>query len=266
MSSGVYLFCLTPGTPLPELAGTGIDGLSPLVAEPVAGVVAITAAVSLEDFRGPEARARLADLAWVAPRARRHEEVILSILRQAPVLPVRFGSVFSGLAALAAALEPHRAALAGFFLETAGQQEWALKAYVDLPAARARLLATRLATEQAQLAGLPPGKRYFQEQKIKTQVDLEMRAWLRGVTDEITALVAPVSTTTAAGRLLAADLTGRADEMIYHAALLVRVEDVERLHGLTAVWNAGHASLGLQLEASGPWPPYHFTPVLNTQG
>ena len=37
------------------------------------------------------------DLAWVAPRALRHEEVILTVMEQGPVLPVRFGTVFSSL-------------------------------------------------------------------------------------------------------------------------------------------------------------------------
>jgi hypothetical protein len=264
MSHGIYLFCLTPTNPLLEIAGMGMDPACPLRAEPSVGVVAIVSEVSLEDFRGPESRERLADLAWVAPRALRHEEVILGILRQAPVLPVRFGSVFSSSAALASVLERHRDALTGFFQATAGQEEWTLKAYVDLPEARSRIQAEHVAAAGEQLARLTPGKRYFEEQKIKGLVEREMAFWLKGMTDDIARCCEGVCSASSVGRLLSQELTGRADEMFFHAVLLVRASAVESLQRLVVEWNASHASVGLHLEASGPWPPYHFTPVLDT--
>jgi hypothetical protein len=263
MSHGIYLFCLTPGNPLLRIEGTGIDAAHPLFAETIGGVTAVLAAVSPEDFRGPEARERLADLAWVAPRALRHEGVIMAILRQGPVLPVRFGSVFSSTAALAAVLERHREALSRFFLATAGQEEWTLKAYVDLAAARARLLAEHLAAASAQLRELAPGKRYFQEQKIKGLAERETASWLKGIAEDLVGFFKGVASDSSEGRLLSQDLTGRDDEMFVHVALLVRHDSAACLQRLAAEWNEGHAGKGLLLESSGPWPPYHFTPVLD---
>jgi hypothetical protein len=262
MSQGLYLFCLTPETSQLDLAGPGLADAPPLFTVAVAGVTAVLASVALDEFCGPAAREQLADLAWVAPRALRHEAVIMSILRQAPVLPVRFGSVFSSATVLAASLERQRVALAQFFRETAGQQEWNLKTFVDRPQAKARLLTARLAAEHAQLAGLAPGKRYFLEQKIKGEVERELTSWLTGVTAELLHAVNAVATASRTGRLQAAELTGRDDEMFFQAALLVPDDAVGRLHQLTAEWNASHQALGLQLASSGPWPPYHFTPVL----
>jgi hypothetical protein len=263
MSQGVYLFCLTPATPLLQVEGTGIDPAHPLVAEAVAGVTAVLCAVSLEDFSGAAARDRLADLAWVAPRALRHEAVIMAALRQAPVLPVRFGSVFSSAAALAAVLERHREVLAEFFRATAGQQEWTLKAYADMAAVKARWLAAGLAAAKNQPEDLSPGKRYFQEQKIKGRVAGEVSAWLGGIADETVAAFQAVASASSRCRLLGQELTGRDDEMFLHAALLVPEASVARLQHLTGEWNARHGSAGLRLEPSGPWPPYHFTPVLD---
>ena len=266
MNEGLYLFCLTPGDSRLAIDGAGIDEAHPLFAQAIAGVTAILSAVSLADFCGPEAGERLANLAWVAPRALRHEQVIMAIMRQAPVLPVRFGSVFSSPEALTAALEQHRDALARFFRETTEMQEWTLKAFVDKPQARARLLAARLAAENEQLAGLTPGARYFQEQKIKGGVDRELTSWLQGIADGITFSFHELFSASREGRLLAQELTTRSDEMFFHADLLVPIHAVERLQGLATEWNASHAALGLELESSGPWPPYHFTPVLDTQG
>ena len=264
MSEGIYLFCLTPENPLLKIEGMGIAESQPIFTESIAGVAAILSEVSLEDFCGPEARERMADLAWMAPRALRHEEVILTI--QAPVLPVRFGSVFSSSKALASSLEQHRDALSRFFLDTAGQKEWTLKAFVDRPQAKSRIMTTRLAAEKEQLAGLAPGKRYFLEQKIKGVVDREMTSWLKGIADDIVMSFKEVSSASSEGRLLSQELTGRGDEMFFHAAILVPDRFVERMQRLTVEWSARHKSLGLHLESSGPWPPYHFTPVLDTQG
>ncbi len=266
MSQGIYLFCLTPKNPLLKIEGMGIDESHPLCIEAIADVNAVLSAVSLEEFCGQEARERLADLAWVAPRALRHEEVIMTIMRQAPVLPVRFGSVFSSVDVLAAALERHRDALSKFFLGTAGQKEWTLKAYVDMPQARSQILETRLAAGKEQLAKLSPGIRYFQEQKIRGAVDREVTSWLKGLADDIMTSVSELSSAFSDRRLLSPELTGRGDEMFFHAALLVPDHCAEQLLRMTTEWNASHESMGLHFESSGPLPPYHFTPVLDMQG
>ncbi|MEI7903537.1 MAG: GvpL/GvpF family gas vesicle protein [bacterium] len=262
MSQGIYLFCLTPENPLLKIEGAGIDESQPLYAERVAGVVAILASVSLEEFCGAEAREKMAELPWVAPRARRHEEVILAIQRQAPVLPVRFGSVFSSREALVAAIERHSETLAHFFRETAGQQEWALKAFVDKPQAKSRLMSERRVAEQAQLNKLSPGKRYLFEQKLKGLVAQEITSWLNTIAAELILFFKDVFSASGEGRLLSQELTGRSEEMFAHVVLLVPDGAAERLQQLTDEWNARHETMGLLLEASGPWPPYHFTPVL----
>ncbi|PIP37171.1 MAG: hypothetical protein COX20_02350, partial [Desulfobacterales bacterium CG23_combo_of_CG06-09_8_20_14_all_52_9] len=159
MSLGIYLFCLTPAIPHPEIAGKGIDGEHPLFVEVIGVVAAILAEVNIEDFTGPEAQEKMEDLAWVAPRALRHEEVVLTVMEQGPVLPVRFGTVFSSRAAAAEPLRQRQDVLMKFFQDTIDKKEWTLKGYVDQPQARARMMAARLTAEKEQLAGLSPGKR-----------------------------------------------------------------------------------------------------------
>ncbi len=127
MSTGIYLFCLTPENTLPEVVGTGIDGEHPLLVEAIGNVAAVFSEVNLEDFTGPGAQARMEDLSWIGPRALRHEEVIMAVMEQAPVLPVRFGTVFSSLEAMKETLRRHQDTLSKFFRDTAGKKEWTLK-------------------------------------------------------------------------------------------------------------------------------------------
>ena len=266
MSTGIYLFCLTPETTLPELKGTGIDVLHPLLTETIGDIAAIFSEVALEDFAGPEAQDRMEDLAWIGPRALRHEEVIMDVMEVGPVLPVRFGTVFSSLDAMKEPLRRHRAILSKFFRETAGKKEWAFRGYVNMTQARTQVMAERLAAEKEQLAGLTPGKRYFLEQRIKDAVNKEVACWLKGLGNQVVTSLQDLSAAFRERRLLAKEVTGREEEMFFHVALLVPDGSVAVLEGMTDEWNKLHEFQGISLELSGPWPPYHFAPVLDTQG
>lgn len=265
MNLGIYLFCLTPANPLPELNGGGINGRGPLFTKTVGDVAAILSEVPLWDFTGPDARERMEDLAWIGPRALRHEEIIMAVMRWSPVLPVRFGTVFSSLEALAAPLITHRDALSRFFRDTASRKEWTLKGYVNMQQARSEIMSARLAAEKDQLDRLSPGKRYFLEQKIKGAMDRAVTSWLKGIADDIMTYVNKVSTAFSACRLLSPEVTGNDGEMFFHGALLVPDQSVEVLRRLTDDWDGIHEPQGIHLELSGPWPPYHFAPALDTQ-
>lgn len=265
MRSGIYLFCLTPENPLPQVTGTGINGKHPLAIETIGKVAAIFSEVDLEDFSGPEAQTGLEDLAWIGPRALRHEEVIMAVMEQVPVLPVRFGTVFSSLEAMKEPLRRHRDTLSRFFRDTAGKKEWGLRAYVDRPQVRSQIMAVRLAAEKEKLVSLSPGKRYFLEQKIKGAVEREVISWLKGKGEDIMRIAQEVASSFSERRLLSREVTGMDEEMFFHGAFLVPDRSVDILQGLTGEWNRHHEVQGIRLELSGPWPPYHFTPVLDMQ-
>jgi len=264
MSLGIYLFCLTPAVPCPEIAGTGIDGEHPLFIEIIGNVAAVLAEVNIEDFTGPDSQEKMENLAWIGPRALRHEKVVLSAMEQGPVLPVRFGTVFSSLAAAAEPLRQRQEVLMKFFQDTIDQKEWTLKGYVDRPLVRAQMTAVRLAAEKEQLAGLFPGKRYFLEQKIKGAVDKDVAIWLKEMERDILRVAREASVRFSECRLQSRDVTGRDEEMFSHSALLVPDASMADLQRLLSDWNAAHQDAGLLLELSGPWPPYHFAPVLET--
>jgi hypothetical protein len=50
--------------------------------------------------------------------------------------------------------------------------------------------------------------------------------------------------------------------MFFHGALLLPDASMEILEGMANEWNKRHEAQGLSVELSGPWPPYHFAPVL----
>ena len=267
MSRGIYLFCLTPENPLPEVTGTGIDGEHPLSTETIGDIAAIFSEVALDDFSGPEAQARLEDLAWIGPRALRHEAGHHGRHGASPraARPLRHGLFFprghEGTAETTSGYPGQ-----GSSGIQPGKRNGALRAYVDRPQARLQIMDARLAAEKEQLDGLSPGKRYFLEQKIKGAVEREVTSWLKEIGEDILRIVQEASSSFSERRLLSREVTGMDDEMFFHGAFLVPDRSVDVLHGLTGEWNRHHEAQGLRLELSGPWPPYHFAPVLETKG
>lgn len=113
----------------------------------------------------------MVNLEWVAPRALRHEEVVIAAMEQGPVLPVRFGTVFSSLVAVTEALRLRQDVFEKFFQNTAGMNEWILKGYANLPQNRVRMTLERMAAEKEQLAELS-GETLFWSRKSRAK-------WLR---------------------------------------------------------------------------------------
>ena len=263
MSQVFYLYCLISAGKFPPLEGPGIDGDHPLFLETMEDIAAVLCEVSLEMFSGPVAEERLQDLSWIAPRACRHEEVVMAVGSHVPVLPVRFGTVFSSPAHLAAVLEKHRQRVTAFLQHVEGSAEWTVKGFMDRGKAREEIARVKLEEQAGALAELPPGKRYFVEQRLKAAVDMDLRLWLRELTDDVVKSLSPLTSDFSQRRLLARDVTGDDDEMFFNGAFLVPATSLAGLQYLVAKFNDGLAARGLRFDLSGPWPPYSFAPALD---
>src|SRR5208337_218219 len=186
VQSALYLFCFARSNLIGELEGTGVDGQYPLsVFRPFPNLCAVLSEVRLEDFCGETAELRMQDLAWVGPRALRHEAVVEEVMRHSPVLPVRFGTLFSSQERLAEFLDKHGAVISEFLERVTDQEEWSVRGLLDRRQAGAALTVATLAAQQAQLATLPPGRRYFAEQRIRAGAEKGLSLWLEQTRREV---------------------------------------------------------------------------------
>jgi hypothetical protein len=265
MSSGLYLFCLARLSRLPllPLGGKGLNGQSPIQVLDFEDLAAVFCPVALEDFCGPEAAERLRDLTWIGPRILRHQEVVAGVMRHSPVLPARFGTIFSSPANLRRILQRHHDAIAGFLGQVTNQAEWAVKGMLDRAAAQEKLLSLRLAQEADRLAGLSPGRRYFQEQRLRAGSAQELQEWLQEVGRELWRELHTYAAAVRERRLLAREASGSDKEMLWNWAFLVAEKAVEDFRARIGEANAQYSDRGLVLEFTGPWPPYSFTPALD---
>ena len=267
MPQGLYLYCLARlsrlPSPLPE--GPGLDGQSPLEVASYQDLAAVLSPVSLEDFCGPEAEERLQDLTWIGPRIIRHQEVVAGVMRHSPVLPARFGTIFSSPASLTEVLRRHHHTIAGFLERVTDQEEWAVKGMLDRSGAKEKLFSIKLAEEADRLGALSPGQRYFQEQRLRAGCDQDLQHWLKDVSRELWTGLRDYAADVRERAVLSRKASGSDQDMVWNWAFLVPVAVMPAFLARVREAGAQYAHRGLTLECTGPWPPYSFTPALDLE-
>lgn len=258
-SPAIYLYCLARPRVARALSCPGMDGRNPVFAWTFRDVAAVASRVPREEFCGPAAEAHMRELAWVGPRACRHEAVTEKVMRFSPVLPAKFGTLFSSLDSLEQFLRKHHAAITRFLDRVAGKEEWAIKGMLDRSRAREEILSAMLARQQQDLAALSPGKRYFQEQRMQALVGEELSGWVKEGCDNFIAGLPYLTPCVCRRRVLPQAAAGSNPEVVFNCAVLVRGGALAGLRARIDQANARCARWGLSFQLSGPWPPYSFS-------
>jgi hypothetical protein len=257
----LYLYCLARGGALAAIDGPGVDGEHSLGLIPFKDVVAVVGTVRVDDFCGPSAEARMRDLAWMGPRACRHEEVIERAMRGSPVVPARFATLFSSGETMATWLETHHDAISRALDRFADSEEWAVRGTLDRRKAEARFVAAALARQEGVLSS-SPGRRYFEERRIQAGIGQELDAWLREVSAGMARALLDHAAEFREREVVSGGEPNEEGARILNWAFLVSRSGVDDFSARIQRINAEHAEHGLVLDLSGPWPPYSFCPSL----
>ncbi|HEX9057422.1 MAG TPA: GvpL/GvpF family gas vesicle protein [Ktedonobacterales bacterium] len=223
-------------------------------------LAAVVRRVPLAEFGEEALRERAGDVAWLERMARRHNEVIEAIHRERTVLPAKFGSVYTSLEGLRAALAEEHDTLLGQLARLDGSDEWGVRLYGDL-ASIWRWTETQHAGVRhlrEDLKAATPGRAYLLRKKLADE-----RA---GAADQMLDELVERAYGQLARRAVAGQITRRisgaragqqeGEAEILRAAFLVPRAAVEAfLDDLGAV---AKSQPGLRCQYSGPWPPYSF--------
>jgi hypothetical protein len=249
----LYGFVPTDASP-PNLMGIGGR---PVSLVDVGGVFAAISHVPADIYAAERVEPRLQDLGWVAEQGVAHETVVAWFVDHSEILPVSLFTLYSGDAALRAAVSPRAAQLAAELDRLNNKREWDLKISFDEREAEryAASLSPRIAELEREAAQATPGKRYLIEKQRADLLKTETRTAAHTLAQ--TAL-------DAAGPFTQEVLTlpiPRTDELpvILHAALLVERSVEVELVAMLEQQTRRLASKGLALAFSGPWAPYRFT-------
>lgn len=258
---GLYLFCLARSSLLSAIVGEGLDGRPALLLQRFADVAAVVTLVSVDDYCGTAAEGKMQDLSWIGPRACRHEEVVKRVMGLSPVLPAPFGTLFSSAVSLEKWLGAHYSTITEFLDRVADKQEWAVKGLLDRAKARDEILSTLLAKESESLASLSPGRRYFQEQQIRSGAEKELTRWLKELSETIIHDLCQNSSDFRERKVLV-NKGPDGGGILWNWAFLVPRGRIEDFRSRIERTNAEYAPSGLVFQVHGPWPPYSFSPFL----
>jgi hypothetical protein len=259
---GIYLFCFICSGRFPRLKIFGLDDYSTVTQREFNEISAVYTKLSLADFSGSSAKAKLQDLAWVGPRAVRHEKVIETVMDYSSVFPVRFGTIFSSLSRLDETLRIHYKQIIQFLKKVDNKSEWAVKGFLNEEQFRHTIVSRALAQADKHLAALTPGKRYLQERHIALEAKREMDLSLKDILDMIIKSLRPFVTDFKVRKVFSSDSTEKDSKMIVNWAFLVTHNAEFNFRAALEQANVRHAKEGLNFEMSGPWPPYSFCPAL----
>lgn len=260
----LYVFCFAPPDLPAAPPGAGLDGLSALALERFAAASAVVSNVLPEEFCGPRAEERLQDLAWVGPRACRHEQVVEEVMHRSAVLPARFATIFSTHARLEDFVDRNAAAISGFFARLDGREEWAVKGWLDRAGAIRALSAAELARRQPQLEAMTPGRRHLEQQRLRAAAGSRVHRWLEESGRDAAAILATLAPQCTQRHIVRPRDPANSAEMVFNWAFLISREQREPFRAQVERASDTYANQGLAFTLSGPWPPYSFVPELSS--
>lgn len=253
---GLYLYCLieaaTPPVPL-----RGLDAF------PVrrGALAALVSEVALSGWREQELTRHLDDPGWVKERVERHDAVVRAALRHGPVIPARFGTIFTTACALRELLDASQAEASAFLDFVRDKQEWGIKVFARRDA------TVRLDGGQPEdRHALGSGKDYLlRKQQQKRRREMIGRA-SDGLADEIHARLAALSARAQRNVSLNGRTAEEEGEMILNAAFLVERAALDTFLIEVDAWAAAHQAQGITVNVTGPWAPYNFCPPFPQSG
>ncbi|MFB4303950.1 GvpL/GvpF family gas vesicle protein [Actinomadura sp. NTSP31] len=259
----VYLYGVARGLDPAALDGAaGVAGAPVRAVAPAGpgGLTALVSTVRLDEYGEAALRENLEDLAWLEATARAHHEVVDRAAHAAPTAPVRIATIYRDDARVAQVLTEQGDRFAQALDRVAGRAEWGVKAYAhrdaleaDEPAEPAGAAASAAGSgAQGPGAGTAYLRRRQQERQRRADAGRKVGAQATAIHDGLAALAV------ASRHHPPQDpkLSGHAGVQILNAAYLLDEDDAPGF--ADAARAAGERYPGIEVEVTGPWPPYSF--------
>lgn len=243
----------------------GIDGKNPLFLFAHRNLVAVSARVSRTEFCGPEAEERLCDLSWIGPRAFRHDQIIQTVMRRSPVLPIPFATLFESLERLESRLKKHHEAVSAFLDHMEDKEEWGIKVYWSRDKTRTHFLHEAFEHHRDSFSSAP-GHRYLQERRIHKEVEGHLNSWFHETVEKCLNDLRSTADAFCVRNPGTKGAPGIEGEVACNWAFLLLRSEVRHFTETLARLNGKVGPYGLIFQLTGPWPPYSFCPQLQTQG
>lgn len=203
--------------------------------------------VPLSRFGEEALRHNLEDLDWLAATARAHDAVVSQLAGSGPVVPLRMTTVFLAERGVTDLLVQHADDFDAALRLVSDRQEWGVKAYAD---PQALVSEPESAAKTSGTAYLLRRKRELssKEEAYRVASDAARRVHETLTLHAVDAKRKPVSDQS---------LSGRTGSVVLNGTYLVDNSNVAAFR--CAVDELAETIAGIDLDLTGPWPPYSFT-------
>ncbi|MDR3601815.1 MAG: GvpL/GvpF family gas vesicle protein [Desulfosporosinus sp.] len=218
----------------------------------------LVCSVPREEYNQESLHRYMEDMTWVGSHARRHEEILLQTMEGRTVIPLPFCTIFTNEENIKQQLAQNAKVLQEDLKRLGDHNEMHVKLFVD----RKRLLEKL--QEELPYSGGQSGGGYFQkrqwEKKIEEEMERVMNDYGESFYQDLNNISAEVNLLDKAG------VVGQEGQQVVFAAhYLTAKERREEWDKKLAKFDELADPLGFILDVSGPWPPYHFSRLINEE-
>jgi hypothetical protein len=222
-------------------------------------LAAVFSTVPIDKYGEGQFEEKLKDPQWVAEKVMRHQAVAAYFSEDHPIIPLRFGVMYSQLKHLSTMLAERQKTFTAALDRVEGSQEWALNIYVDKAAlaGKLRALSPKLAELDARAKSASPGQAYLLEKQVERLHASEMKAYLKRAADQIATELEPQALESK--RMSVSDLESKQERPVAGKVIyLVKKSKLRSFKAAAQKLAQKHAESGFLMELTGPWPPYNF--------
>lgn len=258
---GWYVYCIVDGDHPPP--PPSVDGVQPEhPAHPLrhGDLSAVVSRVPLAEFGEEPLRAHLADMDWLERTARAHEHVLDTVAEMGTPIPMRLCTIYRDERGVREMLDREREALRRALGHLAGKAEWGVKAFGDAAAPLPDGDGDTNGHDTDADGDAAKGAAYMQRRLADRRHRDEQHRRLDGACASIHEELASLALEAVTSAPQRPEVTGHPLPMILNAAYLVAHDRTEAFHDRVAQLQAELAPAGIEIEATGPWPPYNFVP------
>ncbi|SPF44537.1 Gas vesicle synthesis GvpL/GvpF family protein [Candidatus Desulfosporosinus infrequens] len=218
----------------------------------------LVCSVSRKEYNEESLHRSMEDMAWVESHARRHEEILLKTMEGRSVIPLPFCTIFIDEVNIKRQLRQNIELLQGDLHRLENHKEMHVKLFVN----RKQLLEKL--QENLPYSGGQSGGGYFQKRQWEKQIQEEMERLMddygESLYQDLNNISAEVSLFDKAGVVVP-----EGQQIVFAVHYLIPKERIAEWDEKLAKFDEVADPLGFILDVSGPWPPYHFSRLINEE-
>ncbi|CAM3841253.1 GvpL/GvpF family gas vesicle protein [Alkalicoccus chagannorensis] len=255
----VYGFMPTDvGIDYPEAAGIDGDDVKYAAEE---RITVVYTEVSPDVYGEAALQKQVEDVQWLKEKAFHHHDIVQHLYKQGQVIPLTFGTVYENYQNVEETARFYQDAMHELFEELEGTEEWSIKLFVDKDQYNTYMKndSDLLQDRIKEIEAMPKGKQFFEKRKLKEWLENASEEELKKKAHELHEQLQQLTKKASSKKNWSRQASGRKEEMFWNGVyLLAGEEQLKEVEALVRSFQDDYEHQGIIVEATGPWPAYHF--------